>query len=273
MAALPEAGGEPVPPVRDATGVAVLELDDVRAAYGPYRALFGVTFSVPAGGVLALIGPNGAGKSTVARAVSGLIPVTGGRIRLDGRDVTGWPAWRIARAGMAHVPEGRAVFAGLSVEENMVLWFRRRAGRKAVRPLLERAYERFPVLGERRGQRAGSLSGGQQRLLSLAKVLVAPPRILVADELSLGLAPKVVDEVYAGLADLQRGGTALVLVEQQVARVLSLATSAVVLEHGVVAFAGPAAAAGDAVARALAASEARMAVGRRGEGAGAASPG
>jgi branched-chain amino acid transport system ATP-binding protein len=264
MAAVAEAGGELAVP---GTGtVPVLEVEDVHAAYGPYRALFGVTFSVPAGGAVALIGPNGAGKSTVARTVSGLLPVTGGRIRLDGRDVTGWPAWRIARAGLAHVPEGRAVFAGLSVEENLVLGFRRRAGRHAVPALLERAYERFPVIGERRWQRAGSLSGGQQRLVSLAKVLVAPPRILVADELSLGLAPIVVDEVYAGLGDLLRDGTALVLVEQHIERVLSLATSAVVLDHGVVAFAGPADEAPRVLARTLMATEARVAAEGRGDG-------
>lgn len=228
---------------------AALEVEDVSAAYGPYRALFGVSFTVPDGGAVALIGPNGAGKSTVARTVSGLVAATEGRVRLAGRDVTGWPAWRIARAGMAHVPEGRAVFASLSVEEQLVLVFRRRAGKAAVERLLARAYERFPILGERRHQRAGTLSGGQQRLLSLATVLVAPPKVLVADELSLGLAPVVVDDVYAGLAELRDAGTALLLVEQQVGRVLSLAQRAVVLEHGAVAYDGPSAGAPAALAR------------------------
>lgn len=225
-------------PSSDAGGPPVLELDDVSAAYGPYRALFGVSFSVPQGGAVALLGPNGAGKSTVARVVSGLLPVTGGRVLVGGRDVTGQEAWRIARAGLVHVPEGRAVFAELTVEENLVLSFRSRAGRRAVSGLLEEAYARFGVIGERRHQRAGTLSGGQQRLLSLAKVLVVPPKLLVADELSLGLAPSVVDDVYEGLADLHRAGTALVVVEQQVARALSLATGAVVLEHGRVAYSG-----------------------------------
>ena len=244
--------------------VAALKVEGLSAAYGPYRALFGVSFTVPAGGAVALIGPNGAGKSTVARTVSGLVAATEGRVVLCGRDVTGWPAWRIARAGMAHVPEGRAVFSALSVEENLVLAFRRRAGRGAVGRLLGRAYERFPVLGERRHQRAGTLSGGQQRLLSLATVLVAPPRLVVADELSLGLAPRVVDDVYTGLAELQVAGTALVLVEQQVERVLAMTDQAVVLEHGAVAYDGPSAGAPAALARVVRAAGAQT--GRPGSG-------
>ena len=217
---------------------AVLELEGVSASYGPYRALRGVTFSVPDGATVALLGPNGAGKSTVARVVSGLVHPDAGTVRLGGRVVSGWPAWRIARAGLLHVPEGRAVFASLSVEENLVHAFRGRAGRRAVRAALARAYTRYPVLAERRREPAGTLSGGQQRLLSLAKVLVVPPRVLVADELSLGLAPAVVDDVYAALEDLQRAGTALVVVDQQVQRALSLAHRAVVLDHGGVAHDG-----------------------------------
>ena len=217
----------------------ILELDEVSAAYGPYRALFGVSFSVARGAVVALLGPNGAGKSTVARVASGLVPASSGSVRVDGRDVAGEPAWRIARLGLAHVPEGRGVFDSLSVEENLVLSFRRLGGRGQVSASLEQAYERFPLLKERRQDRAGTLSGGQQRLLSLAKVLVAPPKVLLADELSLGLAPGVVDDVYAGLADVRRKGTALVVVEQQVDRALALASSAVVLERGAVVYFGP----------------------------------
>ena len=202
---------------------------------------------------MALLGSNGAGKSTVARVVSGLLPATAGRIRVAGRDVTGLPAYKIARAGMAHVPEGRGIFASLTVEENLVLAFRQRAGRRAVAAALTRAYEAFPVLGERRTQRGGTLSGGQQRLLSLAKVLVVPPRILVADELSLGLAPVVVDAVYDGLREINRAGTALLVVEQQVDRALGLASSAVVLEHGSVAYEGSCQEALAAVERVLAA--------------------
>jgi branched-chain amino acid transport system ATP-binding protein len=218
-----------------------LEVEHVCAAYGPYRALFDISFSVPARGITALLGSNGAGKSTVARVVSGLMPSTEGTIRVSGTDVTGDPAYRIARTGMAHVPEGRGIFANLTVEENLVLAFRQRLGRKMTAEALTRAYEGFPILGERRKQRGGTLSGGQQRLLSLAKVLMAPPELLVADELSLGLAPVVIETVYEGLRRINAAGTALLVVEQQVDRAVGLAQEAVVLEHGTVAYAGAAA--------------------------------
>lgn len=238
------------PEVRNAPPA--LDVEHVSAAYGPYRALFDVSFSVPAGGVCALLGSNGAGKSTVARVISGLMPTSSGSIRIDGRDVTGQPAYRIARAGMAHVPEGRGIFANLTVEENMILAFRQRLGRKRVADSLARAYEVFPILGERRKQRGGTLSGGQQRLLSLAKVLVAPPKLLVADELSLGLAPLVIENVYDGLRKINKAGTALLVVEQQVDRAVELAARAVILEHGNVAYAGPAAGAKAAMEQLLA---------------------
>jgi branched-chain amino acid transport system ATP-binding protein len=217
-----------------------LDVDHVSASYGPYRALFDVSFSVPAGGITALIGSNGAGKSTVSRVVTGLLASTSGVIRLGGRDITGMAAYKIARAGTAHVPEGRGVFASLTVEENLRLVFRQRGGRACVPDALSRAYEAFPVLGERRRQHGGTLSGGEQRMLSLAKVLVLPPSLLVADEISLGLAPVVIDVVYEGLRQINRAGTAVLVVEQQVDRVLDLAGTAVVLEHGSVAYQGPA---------------------------------
>ena len=237
------------------TGAAhpALEVDHVSASYGPYRALFDVSFSVPAGGVTALIGSNGAGKSTVSRVVTGLLASTSGTIRLQGKEITGLPAYKIARAGTAHVPEGRGVFASLTVEENLRLVFRQRGGRQCVPDALARAYEAFPVLGERRRQHGGTLSGGQQRMLSLAKVLVLPPSLLVADEISLGLAPVVIDAVYEGLRQINRAGTALLVVEQQVDRVLDLAGTAVVLEHGSVAYGGPADGAMAAVEQVMAA--------------------
>jgi branched-chain amino acid transport system ATP-binding protein len=225
----------------------VLSLEKVSAAYGPYRALFDVSFRVPAGGIVALVGSNGAGKSTVARTITGLVTATSGRVMFGGRDVTTMSTYRIARLGMAHVVEGRGVFASLTVAENLTLAFRQRAGRHLLPENLCRAYEAFPILGERRRQLAGTLSGGQQRLLSLAKVLVVPPQVLVADELSLGLAPVVVDTVYQGLMDINRNGTALVVVEQQVSRVLKLASWAVVLDRGSVAYEGAPAGAGQAV--------------------------
>ena len=225
----------------------VLLLEHVSAAYGPYRALFDVSFRVPAGGIVALVGSNGAGKSTVARVVSGLVTASQGKVVLCGDDVTRLPAYKIARRGMAHVVEGRGVFSSLTVEENLTLAFRQRAGRRLLASNLARAYGAFPILGDRRRQLAGTLSGGQQRLLSLAKVLVVPPQVLIADELSLGLAPVVVDTVYDGLREINRNGTALVVVEQQVSRVLELAGQAIVLDRGSVAYDGDPAGAGSAV--------------------------
>ncbi len=224
-----------VPPTE---GGDVLVLEHVSAGYGPYRALFDVSFRVPAGGIVALVGSNGAGKSTVARTVTGLVSATDGKVTFCGHDVTQLAAYKIARLGMAHVVEGRGVFSSLTVEENLTLAFRQRAGRQLLAANLERAYTAFPILGERRRQMAGTLSGGQQRLLSLAKVLVVPPNVLVADELSLGLAPVVVDAVYEGLREINANGTALVVVEQQVSRVLELASKAIVLDRGSVAYDG-----------------------------------
>jgi branched-chain amino acid transport system ATP-binding protein len=224
----------------DSGGTPALKVDHVSASYGPYRALFDVNFEVPARGISALIGSNGAGKSTVARVVTGLLASTSGSIFLSGKEITGLPAYKIARAGTAHVPEGRGVFSSLTVEENLKLVFRQRGGRRCVPDALERSYEAFPVLGERRKQHGGTLSGGEQRMLSLAKVLVLPPSLLVADEISLGLAPVVIDVVYEGLRKINDAGTALLVVEQQVDRVLDLAKTAVVLEHGAVAYSGSA---------------------------------
>ena len=243
----------------------VLVLDCVSASYGPYRALFDVSFSVPAGGIVALVGSNGAGKSTVARTVTGLVTAAAGKVLLSGQDITTLPAYKIARLGMAHVVEGRGVFASLTVEENLTLAFRQWAGRQLLASNLERAYTAFPVLRERRRQLAGTMSGGEQRLLSLAKVLVVPPKVLVADELSLGLAPVVVDTVYDGLTQINQRGTALIVVEQQISRVLRLATKGVVLDRGRVAYEGGPAGAGEAVEALLARREAATAVGHMGD--------
>jgi branched-chain amino acid transport system ATP-binding protein len=222
-----------------ATRPPVLELDGVSAGYGPFRALFDVSFSVAEGSVTALIGPNGAGKTTVARVCSGLLAPSEGQVLLDGEDITGQPAWRIARLGVVHAVEGRSVFASLTVEENLVLGFRQALGQAAVPSALERAYETFSQLGERRTQEAGTLSGGEQRMLSLARVLAAPPRVLIADELSLGLAPIVVDEVYRVLGAIRDAGASLLIVEQQVTRALELADDVVLLGKGAVQYAGP----------------------------------
>lgn len=217
----------------------ILELRGVGAAYGPYEALFDVSLTVRTGHALALVGANGAGKSTVARVVSGLVPTTAGTIVFDGRDITGCPAYEIARLGLSQLTEGRSVFASLTVEENLTLSFRRALGRRGIPDALAQAYEAFPRLGERRTQSAGTLSGGEQRMLALARVLVLHQRLLVVDELSFGLAPVVVDEVYAALARVLASGTSLLLIEQHVDRALVLADDVAVLSKGRVVYDGP----------------------------------
>ena len=236
----------PVMPPPDArTAAPLLELRAVDAAYGPFRALFGVALTVRPGAITALLGANGAGKTTVARVASGLVRPTAGEVWFEGAPVQKLRPFELARRGIIHAPEGRSVFASLSVRENLELSFRRALGRSGVEPALARAYELFPRLGERAKQIAGTLSGGEQRMLSLARVMVSAPKLLVADELSLGLAPIIVDEVYRNLAVIRDAGTAILLVEQYVAHALTLADDVVVLAKGTVVHAGPAAELGD----------------------------
>jgi branched-chain amino acid transport system ATP-binding protein len=216
----------------------VLELRDVSAAYGPFRSLFGVSLAVGSGEAVALVGPNGAGKTTVARVASGLVAPSNGSVHVNGVDMTGARAYKYALAGVAHAPEGRSVFGTLTVEENLSLAFRRAHGRGGVRGQLDRAYGIFPVLGERRKQTAGTLSGGEQRMLSLARVMVDLPAVLVADELSLGLAPKAIDVLYASLRRLRDEGTAMLIVEQHVSHALRLCDRVALLDHGTVTWCG-----------------------------------
>ena len=215
------------------------DLRHVDAAYGPFRALFDVSLAVRAGAVTALLGANGAGKTTVARVATGLVRPTAGEVWFEGRRIDAMKPFVIARAGIVHAPEGRSVFASLSVHENLELSFRRELGRGGVDNALGRAYELFPRLGERSKQIAGTLSGGEQRMLSLARVMANPPKLLVADELSLGLAPIVVDEVYRNLAAIRDQGTAILLVEQYVGHALAIADDVAVLSKGTVAHQGP----------------------------------
>ena len=222
----------------------ILELRDVQAGYGPFRALFGVSLAVEGGEAVALVGANGAGKTTLARVASGLVVPSAGSVLVDGADMDGAPAWQFVRAGVVHAPEGRSVFATLSVEDNLALPFHRAFGRAGLADALDRAYELFPRLGERRGQLAGTMSGGEQRMLSLGRVLVASPRLLIADELSLGLAPMVVDQVFETLGRIRAAGTALLIVEQQVGHALELCDRAAVLEHGLISWQGLASEAG-----------------------------
>jgi branched-chain amino acid transport system ATP-binding protein len=239
----------PVDPVAEPEPL--LELDSVDASYAAFRALFGVSFTVPEGSALALLGSNGSGKTSVARVISGLIAPTAGHLRFAGQDVTGLPAWRLARMGIAHAPEGRSVFASLTVEENLTLGFRQSLGRSGVADALERAYTRFPRLAERRRQSGNTLSGGEQRMLSLARVFADPPRLLVVDELSLGLAPAIVDVVFDALAEIREQGTTLVVIEQHVDRALAFAEYVVLLTQGRVVYRGLAAEIGDQVERLL----------------------
>lgn len=218
---------------------AALELDHVDAAYGPFRALFDVSLRVDPGEAVALVGANGAGKSTIARVASGLLPPTSGTIHVDGTDLTGRAPFHYARAGIAHAPEGRSTFASLTVTENLELAFRAARPKRDVAADMKEAFRLFPKLGERHDQLAGTLSGGEQRMLALARVLVLRPRLLVADELSLGLAPIVTAEVYRVLGQVRDTGTALLVVEQHLDHALAIADRVVVLQQGEVTFDGP----------------------------------
>jgi branched-chain amino acid transport system ATP-binding protein len=228
-AAVPAAAGD---------GPMLLELRDIHAGYGPFRSLFGIDIRIPPQSVLALLGANGSGKTTVVRVASGLIKPTQGHLLFEGEDVTGRRAYKLAQMGIVHAPEGRSVFASLTVEENLVLTFREVFGRRGTKPKLEQAYELFPRIGERRRQLAGTLSGGEQRMLSLARVLVRGPKLLITDELSLGLAPVIIDEVYETLATIRDSGCSLMIVEQHVHQALTLADHVVVLAKGRVVLSG-----------------------------------
>jgi branched-chain amino acid transport system ATP-binding protein len=231
-----------VPPVPDPSG-AILEVSELCVKYADATALHEVSFSVGSRSVTALLGANGAGKSSVARAVSGLIRAQSGRIRFDGEDVTSASADRIRRLGIAYLPEGRGIFRSLTVDENLRVALQ--GVPKAERPAaIERAIELFPILGERRRQTAGTLSGGEQQMLSLARVLTRQPRLLIADEISLGLAPLVVEEVFAGLQRVIRLGVSVVLIEQFVHRALQIADRCHVLRRGRLVWSGEASEAG-----------------------------
>jgi branched-chain amino acid transport system ATP-binding protein len=222
----------------------LLEVSDLEVTYGEARAVLGVSLTVPAGGALAVLGPNGAGKSSLAAAVAGLVRPTRGRVRFDGHDITGWASHRVARVGVAYAPEERAIFPHLSVLDNLRVRLRYAVPRHDRAGALERALETFPVLAERRRQQAGTLSGGEQQMLGLARVLAAPPRLLVADEMSLGLAPRLVDAIFDALTRARADGVTVVLIEQYVERALGFADDAVILRRGQVAWRGHAGDAG-----------------------------
>jgi branched-chain amino acid transport system ATP-binding protein len=220
---------------------ALLSVQGLDVKYGSVQALFGVSIDVPEGAVVAVLGANGAGKSTLARAVSGLVPSSKGTIRFDGRDITKAKPHGIRRAGLVHIPEGRGIFRGLSVQENLRMAVRRVGAPELRRGAVDHAYELFPRLAERRSQRAGTLSGGEQQMLALARALAVPPRLIIADEMSLGLAPLVVDMVFENIERASESGVTVLLIEQFIHRALSLADQCMILTRGTVAWAGPAA--------------------------------
>jgi branched-chain amino acid transport system ATP-binding protein len=224
----------------------ILKVQDLDVRYGTSQALFGVSAEVAPGSVLAVLGANGAGKSTLARSISGLVPPVGGKVFFDGHDITGKPPHRIRKLGLTYIPEGRGIFPGLSVVDNlrMAVGQEKRHERAGA---IERAIELFPVLGQRKMQRAGSLSGGEQQMLALARALAVPPKLIIADEMSLGLAPLVAESVFQGLEEARRSGITIVLSEQFVHRALSVADTCVILTRGCVGWSGPAPEAGQEV--------------------------
>ncbi|MEB2343552.1 MAG: ABC transporter ATP-binding protein [Deltaproteobacteria bacterium] len=218
----------------------MLAVEGLEVAYGAIRALRGVDFVVEPGEIVTLIGSNGAGKSTLLRAVSGLLRPAAGRITFEGRDVTGWRADRLVAAGISHVPEGRRIFANLSVRENLQMGGYLQPAREAEG--LERVLALFPRLRERLAQPAGTLSGGEQQMLAIGRALMAEPRLLLLDEPSLGLAPLLVRQIFEIVGEINAQGTTVVLVEQNARQALRVARRAYVLETGVVALAGDASA-------------------------------
>jgi branched-chain amino acid transport system ATP-binding protein len=225
--------GDGVPPVP--VDDEVLALQHVSAGYGRTTVLRDVDLAVPAEKIVALLGPNGAGKTTLLRAASGLLSVSAGRVRLSGSDVTRQPPNRRASGGLCLVPEGRGIFPNLSVRENLLLQVPPK--RKDVG--YEPALEAFPILSERLAQRAGSMSGGQQQMLALSRCFLSDPSVVLLDEVSMGLAPRIIDEIFEALVKLSQNGVALLLVEQYVNRALRIADRVYLLGRGRITFSGP----------------------------------
>ncbi len=221
--------------------MALLEVHDLDVHYGGIHALKGVSFTVEQGQIVTLIGGNGAGKTTALRAISGLVKPTRGRITFGGRPITALPAHTIVARGLAHVPEGRGIFANLTVDENLMLGAYLRDDPAAVAKDLARALELFPRIRERLHQQAGTLSGGEQQMLAIARALLTRPKLLLLDEPSLGLAPQMVQLIFQIVKTIVAEGTTILLVEQNAHMALGVATSAHVLEVGALVTSGPAA--------------------------------
>jgi branched-chain amino acid transport system ATP-binding protein len=211
----------------------LLEVEDVHVHYGKVEALKGVSLTVDEGEIVTLIGGNGAGKSTTLKTISGLRPVTSGRIRFQGDDIVGVPAYRLVERGISQAPEGRGIFPGMSVTENLEMGaYARSGGRAALSEDFDRVFQLFPRLQERRRQPGGTLSGGEQQMLAIGRALMARPTVLLLDEPSMGLAPMLVAQVFATITEINQQGTTILLVEQNAAQALQRANRAYVLETG-----------------------------------------
>jgi branched-chain amino acid transport system ATP-binding protein len=220
--------------------VDLLKASGVSAGYGDVEVLHGVDIAVKAGEIVCLIGSNGAGKTTLLRTLSGMTKVSAGTIIFEGQNVLGLPAQEIVRRGIAHVPEGRRLFAGMTVRENLLMGsYMRGDGRAAIKKDLNFVLETFPKLAERLHQDASTLSGGEQQMCAIGRGIMAKPLLLMIDELSLGLSPKLVGELSKALIEINRAGQSILLVEQDVATALRLATGGFVLDTGRIVLAGP----------------------------------
>ncbi len=233
----------------DPTSPPALAVENLCVHYGQAVALSEASFQLRCGHALAILGPNGAGKSSLARAISGLVPASSGSVKLNGKDISSDTPYRIRRAGVIHLPEGRGIFRSLSVIENLQMATVPLRGRQNRHDAVERAFEFFPNLAARRRQLSGSLSGGEQQMLSLARALITSPTLLIADELSLGLAPLLVDSVFEGLDRAREAGVTVLIIEQYVHRALQFADECLVLQRGTVAWQGEAGGMGDDLLR------------------------
>ncbi|MBP3206425.1 MAG: ABC transporter ATP-binding protein [Lachnospiraceae bacterium] len=220
--------------------MAMLEINDIQVAYGVILAIKGVSFHVDKGEVIALIGANGAGKTTILHTVSGLITPKSGSVIFEGKDITKIPGHKIVSMGMAHVPEGRRVFAQLTVLQNLKMGAYTRKDKEEIAQTLEMVFERFPRLKERQNQLAGTLSGGEQQMLAMGRALMSKPGIILMDEPSMGLSPIFVNEIFDIIQEVSKSGTTVLLVEQNAKKALSIADRAYVLETGKIVLEGKA---------------------------------
>lgn len=220
--------------------MAMLEVKDIQVYYGVIQALKGISFEVNQGEVIALIGANGAGKTTTLHTLTGIIPSKAGSITFEGKDITKIPAHKIVEMGMAHVPEGRRVFADMTVYENLLMGAYTRKDKNEIQESLKNVYKRFPRLEERKTQRAGTLSGGEQQMLAMGRALMSKPKLIVMDEPSMGLSPIFVNEIFDIIQEVSKSGTTVLLVEQNAKKALSIADRAYVLETGRITLEGAA---------------------------------